>query len=564
MEKLSRKKAEIEKQLLELKSAAAENDLVLERIASEIRQKAAVYNEQIGRFKENKLVYKEKMEKLSELSSLVKEYRQEQKHALYQEYEAELHRLMTKINTIGFEFKLEIFKKLDQLQNILCDKFPNLNRQKESYLKDLKFDLRKRLFDSVKNTMADKSTFNDMIYYINFLVRFEIYFHENIFNDLLLSIISDEFEYHFLSNRESNRLDKPEWVFTFLNTKYEEMESIFRIHEDCSKRASGIRSEYSQLLALTERLVTLKLEEILESGSPQKRKLLFHFTNEFTRFNSALSKNYSFHFSSDRLSYALNQVQREYLRQRVQDIQSAAYTEWFTGYREVCKDAMAYVVSYHYIDRDFSLDESVRPICVHTKAFAENLRFINRKEIQIVCFLFSEVEELKNCIRSEEDNMRLEAAHDVPDDLSLKSHLLLTDLNAELFRIIRDIAINDIISILDRVIIFNYSSVETRRTALVGTHHVLADYKGSSCYDIVEAAMVDKASSIFADEILARIRFSPEEYLELRQFYKDFKRAFVSGNWPADAGFRAADAIFNGERLAGPFYKSLRKLYNLD
>lgn len=328
MEDLIKKKDGIESKLTELKGIAAEREFVIAYITSQIRSKASVYNGKIKEYKEMRIMYKTKLEKFFELKTLIESYKEDNKRALKNEYRKELVALTDKLNGVELAFKVNIFKKFDLIKMIQCDKFPILQQKKQKYFTEIQYDLKIKLFDKVKENLGDKSTFNEAIFYINFIVKYERYFDEVIFTDLLFSIITEKFNYHFLSDRDSNRLDKLEWVFEFLLHKYEELEIIFKIYGTCSQNAGGLQGGYSELINKTENLIDLKLDELSRSRSNQKKKLVLHFGTEFIKFGKKVKQIYGNEIGGDSLACMLNDIQNGFIRNELSRIHEMSYLQW--------------------------------------------------------------------------------------------------------------------------------------------------------------------------------------------------------------------------------------------
>lgn len=224
---------------------------------------------------------------------------------------------------------------------------------------------------------------------------------------------------------------------------------------------------------------------------------------------------------------------------------------------------MIYIANFLILDKNFGLDDLMKPIVLHTVTFIENLRFINREEKQILCYVFSKLEDLKTYMCNEEVEARLEIENEVPEDLTLKSHFRLSKLNSKIFKLLRKLALNDTQTAMRKISYFNYVSTETKRNAIVEIHRIVDEYNHCSCYKLIEQVITEEISRVFIDEILLKIRLSSEEYLELREFYKNIKKSFSNVEWRSDDGFKAVDAVFDERQIPGTLFKTVKELYDI-
>lgn len=563
MDGLIREKNRIETVLQDRKSLESDLEFRAAGIQSEIREKANTYNSRVEELGALKAEYKDKMQKFSELQHLVSEYKNARRQTLAREYRTEIQNTAVALNSIVFDFKLGVFKKFNQFKAIPTGKFPNLSRKKNMLLDGQKHRLRKNITEKIKEAMGNKTMFNDLIFYINFLIKYEIYFREKVFVHLLFSIVESKFEYHFLSDRDSNRLDKPEWVFDFLLHKCDEMMTVFGIYKDCSlKQSAEIVSEYSELFGMMQDLLRVKIKELSESKSTQKRKLIFHFASEFIKFRAEISKKYGHTVQSDELGHLMSKTQRSFVQEELSRIHELRYVQWFREYQTLCRDSFTYLATYSSIDKVFRFDMLTKLIVIHTRAFLENLRFINREEVRAVCFIFSELIELKEFVANEENELLFEGPSSLPENLTTRSLVRITALCADILKLIRDLALNDTSCTLRKLGYFNYVSAETKRNAIVKLHRIVEDYKRCVSFGRIEKYIVEKIDRFFLEEIMLKVKFSSEEYLEFRDFYKNVKKCFSQSKWEADLGCQAIDALFDGRKLSGAIFKDVQALYN--
>lgn len=561
MNELERRKDELEGKLGELKREKQEMDARMSQLSMEIKDRTALHNQLVSTVAAMKSDYKEKLQKFSILRRLLKEHRREQRETLENEYCKQISNNITELNSIRFGPKLSVFRKFDQVQAVNTDLFPILSSKKSELFGFQKGQLRRQILDEIRGTLTDKSKMGDLVFYINFLIRYEAYFVEPVFVEFLNRMVEERFEYHFLSDRESNRLDKPEWFLDFLMGRYEEMDGLFAIYRDCSAKLGLGKGDVTELIESTQNLVYLKMNEILKSKSPQKRNLVLHFAAQYKEYASSLKKMYDFEVCRTEVSHLLSKTQVEYIVSELSRIHELRYVQWFGEYKRLCKECMVYVQNFGDLDGHFELHDLISPILSHTKAFLENLRFINRDEIRAVGFIFSELEELKHFIASEESEMLLASPNQEVNGFAAKSLGKITAINAEILKLIRSLAISDVQSIVKRIQYFNYTSTESKRTFIVDLNRMLDEYRHCIYSDIIEKTIREKIDKFIFDELLLKIRFATDEYLEFRNFYKVLKRSFKESDWRSDQACRSIDAVFEGRSLGGGLFKSVRDLY---
>lgn len=574
MDLLIKQKDKIENDLNNLKSQESDAEYKLTLLTTEIKNKVSRHNELIKSMSELRKEYKNKQEIFKELKHLMKIYKEEQKQSLLKEYALEIENITKAINSIEFEFKINIFKKFDQIKGINTSLFPNLEKKKRKFFEENKYQLRLNIIEKIKCCMSEKEKISDLIFYINFLLKFEIYFNEGVFIDFLYKIIEKKFEYHFMSDRESNRLDKPEWIFEFLLRKYEELEYLYKIYDDCSRTinqkntdlkmecSSGRMSEFKDLINMSQSLVYLKINELSKIQSVQKMNLVWHFATEFIKFKKNVEDLYSLRLNTSEMGYLLSKVQSSFLKTELTRIHELKYVQWFREYKDLCKKSMIYKSSFGELDKDFKMEDLIESIILHAKTFLDNLRFINREEIKIICYIFSELEELKAFLSETEIDIRFDGKHPGIDDLTTKSLSIITKFNSNVLKLIKELALNDVSSILKRIIYFNYVTTEVKRTVIIELNKVMHDYRQCVYFESIEKTVAERTDNFILEEILLKIVFTSEEYLEFRSFYKNIKKCFSEFEWKADAGCKAVDALFEGRSMPGHIYKTVKSLYN--
>lgn len=560
MEDLNKRRVEIENTLNELKERKSSLEKKANAINSEIKEKIGLHNSLISSISSLKNEYKDKLQKFHLLKTLVKEYKKNQREALEKEYQAEIRRIINLLNNLTFGFKVSVFKVFDQVKSISTTNFPVLNQKKNELYDKQRTLLKKQLLSEVLNGMAGNCPLSDLIFYLNFLIKYEIYFNEDVYIDFILRNIEKEFEYHFLSNRDSNRLDKPEWIFDFLIKKYSELDSSIQIYSDCRIKNGLDRKDITQVILDCQKLVTIKISEISKIESRQKRNLVLNFASKFDEYSRKVKDKYSVEIDYESIRHVLSSTETEYIKDELQRIHELRYVQWFVEYRKLCRDTIMYINNYGMIDTEFRFKDLIRLVISHTKSFAENLRFINREEIRVILFIFNELEDLKSFILQEENEIMLTTGS---SSIGITSSSIdkMTVFNAEVFKLIKRLAVGDVESILKKIHSFNYSSNEVRRTVLVEINRTIEEYGFCIYSDLINRAMYEKIDEVLFKEILVKIKFTPGEYLEFKGFFKTLKKYIQNFEWKTDEACKCIEAIFEERFEDGVMFKIFKDLY---
>lgn len=560
MEDLNKRRVEIENTLNELKERKSSLEKKANAINSEIKEKIGLHNSLISSISSLKNEYKDKLQKFHLLKTLVKEYKKNQRETLEREYQAEIRRIINLLNNLTFGFKVSVFKVFDQVKSISTTNFPVLNQKKNELYDKQRTLLKKQLLSEVLNGMAGNCPLSDLIFYLNFLIKYEIYFNEDVYIDFILRNIEKEFEYHFLSNRDSNRLDKPEWIFDFLIKKYSELDSSIQIYSDCRTKNGLDRKDITQVILDCQKLVTIKISEISKIESRQKRNLVLNFASKFDEYSRKVKDKYSVEIDYESIRHVLSSTETEYIKDELQRIHELRYVQWFVEYRKLCRDTIMYINNYGMIDTEFRFKDLIRLVISHTKSFAENLRFINREEIRVILFIFNELEDLKSFILQEENEIMLTTGS---SSIGITSSSIdkMTVFNAEVFKLIKRLAVGDVESILKKIHSFNYSSNEVRRTVLVEINRTIEEYGFCIYSDLINRAMYEKIDEVLFKEILVKIKFTPGEYLEFKGFFKTLKKYIQNFEWKTDEACKCIEAIFEERFEDGVMFKIFKDLY---
>lgn len=560
MEELEKQKKELEVYLETLKENRDAVFVRLSNVNKEIKEKVDLHNSLVTSLGSIKNEYKNKIQKFNKLKILVKEYKRSQKETLEAEYKKEIDRCLTQINTISFEVKLRVFKSFDELKSIQTNLFPILNKKKDDLLNVQRVILKKSIYNQIKACIREQNRLADLIFYVNFVIKYEIYFQEDTFVQFLAKMVDKEFEYHFLSDKETNRLDKPEWFFDFLIKKYNTLDPILQIYSECRFKAQLTEKTIEELIHLSKNLIITKLTEISKIETVQKRNLVLHFATKFYEFSQKINEIYFFDFKIDEIKHMLSSTQSEYITSEMSRIHELRYVQWFSEYKTLCKDSMLYINKYGAIDTEFNLKSIIKTVISHTKTFIDNLRFINRVEVKAICFIFNELDGLKNFILEQENEMVLFGLSGKECGIG-SSVTKITMLNAEIFKLIKKLAVGDVQDAFQKVISFRYATNEVKRTVIVEINRILEDYKICIYSDLIEKKIQHYIDGLLVDELLLKNKFTPDEYLEFRGFFRVLKGVFSNATWSSDEACECINGVFEDRSVNNKLFKKIKLLY---
>lgn len=562
MEELVAEKDRIEAKLQKLKSLECDNELKIDENISAAKELTRRYNAKLKEFETLKGTYKAKLQQFEILKGLVQEYQRSQRDMLVKKFRTQIAESASALNELSFPLKLSVFKKFDAIRQIDTEKFANLDRKKKIMYNDRRCELMHRLLEKMEMMMGDKEAISEFIFYMNFLARFEIYFEEFVFINFLLSIIKRKFEYHFRSSRSSNRLDKPEWMFEFLLTKYSEMQQIYKIYEDCARRAGGSPAGYGELIQDSQSLLHEKIVDLARTSSSQKTKLIQHFGSEFIKFSSAVHSTFGISISFDALSRLLENTQRVYVESELQRIAELPYVKWFKEYQALCQDFMLYTIKIGPLTPTYRLNDVVKLIILHLRVFIDHLRFVSHDEILVLCFIYTEVIELKTHITSTEEGLLLEVDSGAFDDLTVGSITQLNVFIGSVLKLLKSLAVGEATTLVGKLSYFNYVSKETQRNTIVGIHNLVDTFGKCLDYKKIEPSVVAAIDSFMLNEIILRIRFTSEEYFGFREYLGNIKGYFKIKSWECDKACEALDALFDCRKISSGMYDQLEAFYN--
>ena len=539
------------------------------KIEEDLKRKHNEYGENIKNSVEehNKLVktlndlkssYKNSLSEFSEMKKMINSYKEEQRSFLLRQYERRIKEIVEMIQKIQFNPTTSIFHDFDALKTAEASNFPNLEKKIQQY-----FDYQKEKLQNLIVSKIEKGLLNDRIYSMAFLIKYEKYFKESLLLTYQYEKIRHKFTYHFLTSKESARMDKPEWMFDFLSNELKEARHIFDLYDSILKTEVIVPeiTEFSQLIERFADLIKLKVNQIMNSETKQKRSLVLHFAKELDKFNKFLKAEFQMEINGRDVSCAVASQQAIHINTQMMKIHELKYVQWFREYKKCIKENLSFLGLYAFLDHGITLYETVELVVFHTREFLNGLRYVNREEIKVICFIFTEVEDLKIFIEHEEMDLMMNFDLEGKDLLG-NSLEELSALNSSIITLIRSLAENDVNFLVRRMSSFTYTTPEERRKFLVDLSKTMDDYKLCIHCDGIEEMMQSQLDKFFLENLILQIKFTTEEYLEFREFYLKTKKQFKHGNWESDEGLNALNCIFEGKAIPSKLYKKLSTMYH--
>ncbi len=189
---------------------------------------------------------------------MVEKYKNDQCNLLLKQYEIHVKNLIEQINEIPFKFDVNVFEDFDNLRAISTEKFKILNSKKMKLFEGKKLELRNLILLKI-----DQDVIEESVFYISFLKLYEEYFGIKVFIPWLEGILERKFDYHFMSDKETNRLDKPEWIFSFISKEVQSYYELFELYTDEEELSVG-HSEFRFIFRKCQELISYKIKEMVE------------------------------------------------------------------------------------------------------------------------------------------------------------------------------------------------------------------------------------------------------------------------------------------------------------
>lgn len=500
-----------------------------------------------------------KLDDIKELESEVFKYENTHKEQMKGLLEEEYKYYIEKTNKIKFKNKEDYKKHFNLLKKILnrSSKFKRLhNRLYDLYNKEQKSFILYAI-SNIKKYESDVRDIEKMSKAIAFVVETEAFFSQDIFVNFVFENVSKGFSYNFFSARKTNRLDKPEWFVEFLMDRLAHEKRKILIYQ-------GLKNDnklFDELRIKIEGLINQKFGEILKSESEQKRELMLHFVDELGVMINHFEEMFGYKISFEPVKTTFLEKEKEYVKQRMKDIHLDDHEKWFEEYQKLISECFINYKTLHSFDPGL-LSEVIsyvlNDLVIFFRLLTKRMQFITKEETYFMCYVFSEIEELKIFIQSKQNDLSSFIKTNVTIDLHS-----LSLLNSENLKLLKSAINDDLDFYLKKIKNFKY----IQERIIVNTRLDITNYmsvcrkKMKRGYNTIERHTGGYIDNYFFENILLKTRFDMEEFERFKNFYNQIKDIFcVYGQWKSDIAVKCVNDILNGKK---PIDKRIESIFNI-
>lgn len=591
-----KKETEEENNTVEFTDELNKLEKLRKSLENDENEKQKQIDELIAKIKEYKTEKQKKMEKflLKEISNRVEEINTWKDHGI-----AEFNR----INQI----KCEITNKLKHSQEIqtpemeieandthaedLNEIMPHLSKQLNKMCKKIKNNHIAESEKKLESVLAEKENLINSFEIIHNVIKTERIFNEQIFTNLIYSKIYDEFSFHFFTEKETNRLDKPEWYFQFLSDKLRQFKFICKCYDRLAadesvrsiENSTKFRGAHKNLKSNSINLIISKIYDILEikineirkSKSKQRRNLLFYFIEKFLKFKKEIMEEYQVDMKMYELSEIVLKIQKNFIIDEFDIVQSqdeksamAQLDNWFLNYEKIYKENFLLAFSYVELQSDIFNNLILfisTSIVEYLNDFIERLNFYSEEEKQVFSRVLRGVCDLKRYLREEELKflVQIEKNQTFFKHISVDNEPIHKFINENLVTL-KKIVKSDFVQILMNFSYFDtmtdekmikYTGALTKRVnwyfKWLGTHKYL-----------IESFIFNEIDEFVVAKIILQRKFDSDKLFLFRDFVKKISNLNENKKeWKCLTGYSHLKSIFNGNTQGDEYFAKIYSLY---
>lgn len=531
-------KESVERQLDDILILEAKTKEEYTRLTEEIEEKTHKYNAGVKVLNLLRKDYKEKETLLNDVISDIQEYKSKKKSMLKATYIKEIHSLITKINTLNFSDKAIIFQELQKFDSIDFKEFINLKTAGTVFVKKKVGSIIKEMCDSIsmENIIAAIQT-------LSLVIRLEKHLATEYFLDWMYNKFEFKFKYHFFSLKDSARFDKPEWMFKFILDELDKNAGIIEIYDDLYENERGMQILLKRIMLLVER----KASQISCSESTQKRNLLLHFAKEMHKFTRIVKQKYKIDIQSDIVRNKVTKQEIIHIHEKLELIHELSYLQWFDQYKRLIKEVLGFIVEFLFLGHGIDVNDVINLICFHTQEFCLNMNYLNREEVRVICYIFSEIENLKEFIIIEEMDIKIHSAPLENYNILGTSLDKLTSVNFEISKLIQDLARIDANTCIKILGTWTYTTPEEKRTFILQTYEYMNDYILYKAKSTIEKIFNDAIDAFLLEKVVLVFKFDSNDFLDFVSYYETIKRDISNLKLQhSEKGINMLKHIFNG------------------
>lgn len=549
MDELLKKKNKLAQKLKEHEVFESNTNKLKERLDDKIK----ILKEQITSEKQKvKLITKDIEYKESVVSSLkekVEEYKILQTKQKRKELLSKYNFYIKKVNEIDFsvieDFKLS-FKNLNKALN-KSKKYDILYKKLKELHDNRSYEIIQYLKNNIEINEKEIEKMHILSHFISLSIEFEDFFKTNFFQDFIFQRVYQGFEYHFLEERKTNRLDKPEWFLEYIIEKIIFEKKKIQLYSTMKKE----NVLYNFVLKINE-LVDIKINEYFKIKSSQKRSLLIHLANEIQKYQFEIKNKLGVDLRFNNLINFIIQEEKNLINEKMELIHLENYKKWFDEYKGMIRETFLIFVPLHELNKDLFIiiiQHVLDNIFIYNELFITQMRYINREEVQLLCLIFSELEILKKFVSEQEHefilNLNIELNENNIDITKISK------FNNDNLKLIKEISKSDIERSLKKLRNFIYISDKNVVNILIEIHNIVNEYKEnlSECFFLVEKHLAELCDNYILNEIILKVQFDGEEYIRFNEFLRKIKDYFKTyKTWKSDTGSKCVKDIFEGRK----------------
>lgn len=581
MEKLIRRKQKIEQELEYYKEKNREVALKEIELSERLESHKLELEKEAKTFENLSIKLKSCKSLFISLKKEIKKYKEVKITEVRAIYLDKYREYLKEISELDFRFSYNIFSVFE-LADKLYNKFEfeNLKVAFRKYLDDKKSATRERILQSISIKLKDKKKIHEVLFYLRFLVKYELYFQESVMIDFLYDTVFQEFEYHFLSNKETNRLDKPDWIFDFLMNKlmeykklYSSYEEIYIVERMSHNNEAICRPSFEDFVLRLKNLINLKINELETHQSSQKRLLILNFGVYLIKYIEQVKSNFNIMVEFRTFSKFIDKIQLDHVIESLDSIHEKKYNEWFPMYEDLTRELMLYIYKFKSISGYLKMGNLVDSILEYNSIFIDSMRYIKREEIKALCYLYTKFEAYKGFLIDTENELIIEkTTNRQKSDDDIKNSFIdeeemielldkITKFNSENLKLIKNLIENDISTLLYTLKRFKYSAETTSRNFIIELSKILEDYKGCKAYRNLHKFTGSLTDKFILEEILLSFKFDKEEFLDFNFFFNKLKQFYNTETWESQEALNCIKDLLEEREGEGPLFSMISKLY---
>lgn len=482
--------------------------------------------------------YKQNNEKMLELSNNLTDYKNHRTLELSQKIKNNLSFIKKQVeNAINQEIKtplgfIKIYKNILQVFNE-----SNFNLEETNIQKITLSVFYGKMNDFLENlyiSMLLNQKNDDLIRNICCFIKLDSFFNDTLFFNILKRHIVKKFVFHFLSGRKSDRLDCPHICFDFLLEQYKNCVFLLEAYvENHNEELSIIKIITDILESCQNECVLKKAEQIDVSNSKQKRNLMINFLNSFRKYKKKVYEEYEIKLSDKEIGKKLKSMVLMQAHEDLDNLHSQNFMLWFDGYMEILKDLSVIQDEYGSI---VDIEKVLEMIVFYLHEYSINLNFVNRSEIEMICFFYTKAEELKYFV-----------------DLELSCDGgCIVELQLELIELTNTLVKIDCEKSTKLLGSFIYVTPENKKSFLVKITNDLNTYKGSSRFEEIETNFIEYIDRYFVERVITKYKMEKEDFENFKTFFLKVKGVFrADKKWITENGIDMIISLFNGSQIEG-------------